>query len=138
MKCGERNWNLTEVKEIRKFGIIALIFFGSLFGLGLWMNKDIPTYFFGILSFLAFMFIVAPAPLRPVYSGWIKIAHFIGKIFTAFMLAIVYYAVITPSALIKRIFGGAPLPLRPDKEKSSYWVSRTEPAQPQDRFMKRF
>jgi len=129
---------LTDAKEIRKFGIIGLIFFGFLFGLGFWLNKPVPTYLFGTLSLLALGFILAPTPLRPVYAGWMKITHFIGKIFTTLMLAIVYYLVITPSALIKRLFGGPPLPLKPDKGIPSYWVTRSEPAQPKDRFLKRF
>jgi hypothetical protein len=129
---------LTDAKEIRKFGFIALTFFGFLFALGLWMNKPIPTYLFGTLSLLALGFILAPTPLRPVYAGWMKIAHLIGKIITTLMLALVYYVVITPSALIKRLFGGSPLPLKPDKGISSYWVTRSEPAQPQERFLKRF
>jgi hypothetical protein len=102
------------------------------------MNKPIPTYLFGALSLLALGFILAPIPLRPVHAGWMKIAHLIGKIITTLMLALVYYVVITPSALIKRLFGGSPLPLKPDKEISSYWVTRSEPAQPQERFLKRF
>jgi len=129
---------LTESKEIRKFGIIALVFFGSLFALGLWTNKPVPTYLFGVLCLPALGFILAPAPLKPLYAGWMKIAHLIGKAVTTIILAIVYYVVITPSALVKRIFGGLPLPLKPDKGVSSYWVTRSEPAQPQERFLKRY
>jgi hypothetical protein len=54
------------------------------------------------------------------------------------MLAIAYYVVITPAALLKRLFGGRPLPLSPDPDASTYWVSRDEPAQPKERFYKRF
>ncbi len=125
-------------KEIRKFGIIALIFFGSLCGLGIWTGKPIPTYLFGSLSILGLGFILIPARLRPVYNAWMKIAHVIGRIITTLVLALAYYLVITPSALIKRLFGGRPLPLKPDKEAKSYWVTRTEPAQPKERFLKRY
>ena len=129
---------MTDTKEIRKFGLIGLAFFGILFALGLWKDKLVPTFLFGALSLLALGFILAPTPLRPVYAGWMKIAHLIGKIITTLMLTFVYYVVITPSALIKRLFGGPPLPLKPDKGISSYWVTRSEPAQPQERFLKRF
>ena len=129
---------MTEPKEIRKFGIIALIFFGALFVLGLWLSKPVPTYLFGVLCLPALGFILAPALLAPLYAGWLKIAHFIGRVVTTLILATVYYVVITPSALLKRILGGSPLPLKPDKRVSSYWVTRWEPAQPQERFLKRF
>ena len=130
--------NSTDTKAIRKFGLIALIFFGCLSALGLWREKSLPFYLFGILSALGLGFILIPKPLRPVYVGWLKIAHFMGRVVTTLILALAYYLVITPSALIKRLFGGAPLPVEPDKNFSSYWVTRAESAQPKERYVKRY
>lgn len=130
--------NSTDSKEIRKFGVIALVFFGSLCALGFFTNKSIPIYLFGFLSILGLGFIVIPSPLRPVYTAWLKVAHLIGKIVTALVLTFAYYLVITPSALIKRLFGGRPLPVKPDSKASSYWIDRIEPAQPKERFLKRY
>lgn len=130
--------NSTDSKEIQKFGVIALVFFGSLCALGFFTNKSIPTYLFGFLSILGLGFIVIPSPLRPVYTAWLKVAHLIGKIVNALVLTFAYYLVITPSALIKRLFGGRPLPVKPDSEVSSYWIDRIEPAQPKERFLKRY
>jgi hypothetical protein len=135
---GEANLNSTDIRDIRKFGIIALIFFGILCTLGLWFKKPIPTYLFGFLSIMGLGFILNPLRLRPLYSGWMKIAHLMGRIVTTLILTLAYYLVITPSALIKRVFGGRPLPLKPDKSVSSYWVARTEPVQPKERFLKRY
>ena len=130
--------NLISTGETRKFGLIALIFFGCLCGLGLWTKKPIPTYLFGFLSLLGLGFILVPSRLRPVHSAWLKVAHFLGRVVTTVVLALAYYAVITPSALLKRLFGGRPLPVKPDKNVSSYWVVRSEPAQPKERFIKRY
>ena len=132
------NSNSTDNREIRKFGVIALLFFGALSGLGLLTNKPIPTYLFGFLSTLGLGFILIPSLLRPVYTAWLKIAHFIGRIVTVLILTSSYYLVITPSALIKRLFGGRPLPVKPDKNVTSYWVARSEPVQPKERFIKRY
>jgi len=130
--------NSTDTKQIRKFGLIALIFFGSLCALGIWREKSIPTYLFGVLAILGLGFIILPYQLKPVFIGWLKIAHFIGRVVTTFLLTLAYYLVITPSALIKRVFGGTPLPVKPDRNSSTYWVTRTEPVQPKDRFLKRY
>ena len=132
------NSNSTDTKEIQKFGVIALIFFGLLCGLGVWTKKPLPTYFFGFLSMLGFSFIVAPSKLRPIYRTWLRIAHFLGRVVTTVILTLAYYLVITPAALVKRLFGGSPLPFKPDKDCPSYWVTREEPAQPRERFLKRF
>jgi len=130
--------NSTSNKEIKKFGLIALVFFGCLCVLGLWMRKPLPTYFFGFLSFLGLFFILMPSRLKPIYKAWLKTSQFINKLVTVLILTLLYYMAITPLSVIKRIFGGRPLPFKPDSTVSSYWVDRTEPSQPKERFLKRY
>ncbi len=128
----------TEIREIRKFGIIALVFFGCLAGLGIWRDKTAFSFVFGLMSLTGAGLFLFPSSLSPVYYTWLKIAHFIGQTITAIMLTIAYYLVITPSAFIKRLFGGKPLPTKPDHNTSTYWVTRSEPVQPKERFIKRY
>ena len=132
------NSNSTDTREVRKFGFIASIFFGCLCVLGLWMKKPLPAYLFGFLFILGLGFMLIPTQLKPVHAAWLKVAHLLGRIVTTLILALAYYVVITPSALIKRLFGGRPLPVKPDKEALSYWVNRADPAQPKERFLKRY
>jgi len=132
------NSNSTDTRDIRKFGIVALIFFGCLCAIGVWVNKPLPIFLFGALSLLGLGFIAIPSLLRPVYLGWLRVAHFLGRVVTTLALALAYYLVITPSGLLKRVFGGRPIPVKPDKEATSYWIDRNEPAQPKERFIKRF
>ena len=129
---------LTEIREIRKFGSIAFFFFGCLGTIAFWKQKLILTCVFGFFSLTGSGLIFFPSFLSPVYSIWIKLAHLIGRIITTTILTLAYYLVITPSALIKRFFGGRPLPMKPDQNISSYWVPRKEPAQPRERFKKRY
>ena len=130
--------NSTDTKQIRTFGLIALLFFGCLCALGIWFDKPLPTYLFGTLSALGLGFILLPHQLRPVFVAWLRIAHFLSRVVTALILTLAYYLVITPAALIKRIFGGTPLPIKPDKNASSYWVARKESVQAKEQFFKRF
>ncbi|MBW1787590.1 MAG: hypothetical protein JRK53_13355 [Deltaproteobacteria bacterium] len=132
------NSSSTEPRQIRRFGLVAFLFFGTLAGLGFWRDKTGLACFFAVLSSAGFGLLLLPGPLRPVYSGWLKVAHLIGKIITGAVLALAYYLVITPSGLLKRVFGGRPLPLKPDRKASTYWVQREESAQPKERFIKRF
>ena len=128
----------TNKKEIRKFGCIALIFFGVLSAIGFWRGKVVISYFFSFLSLIGFSFLLLPVFMNPVYQAWLRIGHFIGKVITILILTLAYYLVITPTALLKRIFGGRPIPILPDKNTKSYWVTRSEPAQPKERFFKRY
>jgi hypothetical protein len=132
------NSSLTDSKEIRRFGLIAFLFFGCLCALAFWRQKVIITYLFGTLSLLGLGFVFFPRPFMPIYRGWLKIANFIGKTLTIIILTLAYYLVITPAALAKRVLSGLPLPTRPDKNMDSYWVSRDEPYQPKERFIKRY
>lgn len=137
-RIGAVNSNSTDIKEIRKFGIIALVFFSSLCAAGLWLKKPIPIYLFGFLALLGLGFVLIPLPLKPVYTIWLKIAHLIGRVVTTLLLALAYYMVITPTAWAHRLFSGTPFPVKPDKKAASYWVTRTEAAQPKERFLKRY
>ena len=132
------NSNSTDSREIKKFGWIALIFFGSIFTLCLWLKKPFAPYFFGFLTLLGAGFVIIPETTTPVYRLWLKIAHLIGRIITTVMLTLCFYLVITPAGLLKRLFGGRPLPIKPDRNATTYWINRNEPIQPKDRFIKRY
>lgn len=124
--------------QIRKFGGIAIIIFGVLTAIAIWREKAVMTYFFGVLASFGLGLFLFPTSLTPIYRGWLRIGHFIGRVMTVVVLALAYYLVITPSGLIKWLFGGRPIPIVPDKNASTYWVPRPEPAQSKDRFIKRY
>lgn len=130
--------NSTDKKTTRTFGLIAVLFFGVLCGVGIWHARPLAIAIFGLLCLMGLGLLLAPVRLRPLHAGWLKVSHLIGKTITTVMLALAYYVVITPAALIKRIFSGRPIALKPDKSLSSYWVTRAEPGQPKERFSKRF
>lgn len=130
--------NSTDKRTIRRFGLVVFFFFGALCAVAIWRQKPIPTYLFGFLWFLGVCFVSFPYRMRHVHAGWLKCAHFVGRVVTLLMLTLAYFLVITPSAWLKRLFGGRPLPVRPDRKTSSYWVDREEATQPRERFLKRF
>jgi len=130
--------SLTEKREIRRFGLIAVCVFGTLLAVSLWREKIFLSLFFGVLSALGVLFLLLPVQSKPIYQAWIRIAHLIGRMTTTLALVLAYYLVITPTALLKRFFGGRPISLSPDPKASSYWVPRSEPIQPKERFVKRY
>ena len=132
------NSNSTDTRTIRRFGLVVFVFFGALCALGVWRQKTVPTYLFGFLWFLGVCFLLFPYRSRHVFAGWLMCAHLIGRTVNVLVLTLAYFLVITPSAWLKRLFGGRPLPVRPDPKASSYWVDREEAAQPRERFLKRF
>ena len=128
----------TETRAIRKFGAVGFVFFGALFLVSLWRQKFVLTWFFGILACLCLGCLLLPSPMRPLYVGWMRLSHALARLTTLVILGVAYYVVITPTALLKRLFGGRPLPISPDRSADTYWVTRSEPAQPKERFEKRY
>jgi hypothetical protein len=135
---GEKSSSSIEPKEVRRFGLAALVFFGILAGIGIWRAKYYPGAVFGSLAAIGFFCAVFPAQAAPLYRTWMAVARWIGTGFTTATLTLSYYLVITPVALIKRFFSSKPLPMSPDPEQTSYWQKRSEPAQPPKRFLKRY
>lgn len=128
----------TDPKRIRIFGLVAFVVFGALTGLSIWNKRPSAPFVFGPLCMIGLCLLASPRRFSPLYRAWLTVAHLIGTFFTAILLAVAYLAVITPMALLKRAVSGWPLPLTPDRRARTYWVERAEPAQPRERFLKRF
>lgn len=54
-----------------------------------------------VVSFLAG--VLVPRHLEPVRRGWMAFGEAIGRVTTPIMMAVVYYLVITPTGLIRRM-----------------------------------
>ena len=81
--------------------------------------------------------LVAPALLRPIYVGWMVLAFPIGWTISLFTLAIMYYGLFTPLALIFRLLGRDPLDRRFEPAAETYWTPKATPTDPR-RYFKQF
>lgn len=75
--------------------------------------------------------IVVPGRLEPVRRGWMKFGEAIGRVTTPVLLAIVYYGVLTPTALVRRMLAGR------GSERPTTWEQRA-PASPKARMERQF
>lgn len=71
--------------------------------------------------------LVLPERLGPAYRAWMTLAALLNRLTTPLLLAVVYFVVITPVALLTRLFGRDSL-ARPNRA-LSYWVPRRGGAQ---------
>ncbi len=70
------------------------------------------------------MVFIAPAALKPVYIGWMKVGYILGWINSRIILAIIFYFVFTPMGLVMRLFGKDLLSLKIDKSAKTYWLEK--------------
>jgi hypothetical protein len=115
-------------RTLRNFGLTTAIITVLLFGLGLpWLRghgwSRWPWYLGGIL-FLAG--VLAPALLAPVYRGWMKFGHFMGRVNSTIILTVVFFIIFTPVGLIMRIIHRDVLKRTFEKEAKTYRV-QSEP-----------
>ena len=68
----------------------------------------------------------SPKLVRGLFIGTAWLALPLGFVVSYMMLGMVYYFVFTPTGLLMRLFGHAPLNRRFDPDAESYWVPRPE------------
>ena len=127
-------------RELRQFAGIWFPAFFLVIGLiagykfGLW-SIVLPVW--AVVAVVAFVGIVRPKLVRPIYLGWMYAAYPIGWTVSHVVLGITWYLVITPIGLIMRMTGRDPMHRRIDKQAASYWIERGE-APPRSRYFRQF
>ena len=64
--------------------------------------------------------------LTPLNKLWFKFGLLLGKVISAIIMGIIFFLVVTPTALIMRIIGKDLLNLKFNNKKS-YWIEKTGP-----------
>lgn len=75
---------------------------------------------FAALLFLLGLFV--PQKLERVENAWMSLAHVISRVTTPIFMGIVYFVILTPVGVVRRIAGANPLVRR--MENGSYWIRR--------------
>jgi hypothetical protein len=97
-------------REGRKFAFTLAAAFGVLAGVSWWRESPRALLVFGaIAGAFALGGLVAPGNLGPVHRAWMGFAHALSRITTPIFMGIVYFLIITPIAVIRRVVGGNPL-----------------------------
>jgi hypothetical protein len=128
----------TDIKTVRRFGLIAIVFFGAIAGAGLWRGHFYAPVIFGILSVSGIFFAVMPIKMRGGYIAWMKVAQVISSVVNAVILTLFYFLVMTPFGVVMRIMGKELIPAGPDEKAETYWVDRKLPYQKKENFLKRY
>ena len=71
--------------------------------------------------------LVKPTWLAPLNTLWFRFGLLLQRVVHPIVLAVIYFAVVTPTGLIMRALGKDPLRLRFDPDAASYWILRDPP-----------
>ncbi len=68
--------------------------------------------------------LLRPRLLRPLHTGWMALAFALGALVSRMLLALFFYLILTPIALLLRLLGKDLLQRKIKKEGASYWIRR--------------
>ncbi|WP_406698716.1 SxtJ family membrane protein [Singulisphaera sp. Ch08] len=125
--------------KLAQFSTLTMCFLGML-AAPLAYLRDRPTLAacFGIAALTCRLLGAwRPTALRPVYLGLSLATWPIGWGVSHLALAIVYYGVITPMALVFRLLGRDAMTRRFDRDATTYWEP-TPPDRSLDRYLRQF
>lgn len=92
-------------KGLRNFGLVTGGILAVLFGLFFpWLLAfRIPLWPWAIGSILVILAMTAPHFLAPVYKWWMRFGLLLGKVTTPVIMAVVFFLVILPYALVLKL-----------------------------------
>jgi len=109
--------------EGRKFGAtVGVAFLVVAGGLHFWRHSETAATVAGGLGMLLIAAgLAVPAHLGPVQRAWMGLAHVISKITTPIFMGVVFFVVITPIGLLRRVLGKRSLVHR--ERNGSFWAA---------------
>ncbi|MDW7772687.1 MAG: SxtJ family membrane protein [Desulfobulbaceae bacterium] len=115
-------------KELRNFGIVTGVLTPVFFGLLLpWIfSRGFPVWPWiagGNLFVLGF---VLPVILKPVYRIWMTIGFYLGWINTRIILSIMFYCIILPVGIVRRLLGRDSMARTLGPKEKSYRVTSSD------------
>jgi hypothetical protein len=116
----------SEKKDLRKFGImVGGVFLAFCAYLFFSEGSELFKWIFLALGGLLFLSgLVVPDSLRMVYLIWMALALVLGWIMSRVIITILFFFILTPIALIAKVFGKKFLDLNFRDNKPSYWISK--------------
>ena len=110
----------------RSFGIVFFVFFLIIALYPLIYDNDI-RYWSLILSLIFLMLgLINSRILTPLNKFWFKFGSTLGKIISPIVMGLIFFTVVTPIAIIMKIFNKDLLNLKFNNDKT-YWIKKTGP-----------
>ena len=122
---------------------------GSVKGFAVVMAIAIPIVLRVILGHWSLWYVVpgvvllplaylAPSALAPLNRLWFQLGILLGKIVSPVVMGLIYFLVVTPIGLLRRMLGKDSLSSRLDPEVRTYWIEREPPGPNPDDLPRQF
>ena len=111
-------------KGLREFGLTTgaavIVIFGLFFP---WvLERAWPVWPWIIAAPFWLLALIRPLWLRWIYRAWMRFGLLAGRVMTPLVLGIVFFAMISPMAIVRRLMGKDPMQRTLDPDQKSYRV----------------
>lgn len=124
-------------KSNRNFGLVMGVFFVAVGVLPLVHGGGLRPWALILAGAVIVCAIVQPVWLRPLNYVWHKLGLALHVIINPLIMAVIFYAAITPMGVLVRLFGKDLLRLKWEPKATSYWIPR-EPGPTPESMTKQF
>ena len=115
---------MKEQTSVKSFGILFFIVFLLI---GLWPKiSGEELRLWSVITAFIFLILglINSKILIPLNKYWIKLGELLGKIIAPIVMMIIYFIIVTPIALLLKIFKKDILGLKLDTKVDSYWIQK--------------
>ena len=125
LEADQLNADQPDDNQLRTFGLMFGGIIVAIFGIAipLLVGRMTPYWPWIIAAIMVSLALLLPRLLIHVYRPWLKFGTMAGWINTRIILFILFYGLITPIALVMRLFGSDPLKKRFDPNSDSYRIT---------------
>jgi len=116
-----------ELPSNRSFGTLFGVVFALLGGYWWWRNNTLFPWAFALAALTLVVTLAKPDWLGPANRAWMKLAEVLHRVVSPIALAIMFFCVLTPMALVLRMTGRDAMKRRFDPVAKTYWIERDPP-----------
>ena len=127
-------------RQLRQFAGIWLPAFALTVGFMLWNKfgfRDAAFVLWAVTAVIGTVGVLKPRWIKPLLVAWLVAAFPIGWTVSHLLLALIYYACISPLGLLMRLLGRDPLKRQDNRSVDTYWVAR-KPVSDRNRYFRQF
>tara|TARA_B110000459_G_scaffold182614_1_gene210933 strand:- start:2461 stop:2850 length:390 start_codon:yes stop_codon:yes gene_type:complete len=126
--------NNTKISSNKSFGVVFFIFFLVISLWPLLVNEEIRVWALAVSVVFITLGMLKPYLLTPLNRIWARFGFFLGSFISPLVMCILFFAIVTPTGFLMRIFSKDFMNLKKNNDKS-YWInSNDRKSQMKDQF----
>tara|TARA_B100000029_G_scaffold507848_1_gene593400 strand:+ start:280 stop:678 length:399 start_codon:yes stop_codon:yes gene_type:complete len=122
-----QKYSKIKISSNRSFGVVFFIVF---FIISMWSFRGDLSQIKSIPLFISIIFLILglinSKILTPLNKMWFKFGMLLGSIIAPLVMGFIFFTVVTPTGIIMKLFGKDLLNRKKDKNKKSYWITRSK------------